>query len=223
MSARDVVAPAPAAVAAPPQAAPSNKKRPRPAAPPFHFLMDRSLKTTTSSSNQDGEETEAPPPPLNIELNDVITKRAKKFQLKPPPGGSSAETPTDEEQPPSIWFGVTKVERDLLSCCEEPNLHKSLSVTEVEQDERFMKGSLHPDKEVKFVGLLARDCNDMATRSLAVAILERTINRHLYETEPPGEYRESDDEDDGDDDSSLEDAGAQDIDKDDVYRPDEED
>lgn len=42
-------------------------------------------------------------------------------------------------------------------------------------------GALDMEHEVRFAGILARTCHDLATRSLALAILERTLETHLIE------------------------------------------
>ena len=148
---------------------------------PFHVLMS--------------------PPPPDSPLNkrriadprlegDYLAKRHQVFQSKDL----------------TLWSGATKLERDLVQCCETPQDHnEEILPTE--------GGALDREKEIRFVGLLARECHTMASRSLALAILERTLEVHVKErdedssssdeeeSESPEEEIQgvaSDDEQDGD-------------------------
>jgi hypothetical protein len=154
--------------------------------PPFHVLMS--------------------PPPPDSPLNkrriadphlegDYLAKRHQVFQSKDL----------------TLWSGATKLERDLVQCCETPQ----------DDDEEILPmegGSLDREKEIRFVGLLARECHTMASRSLALAILERTLQ--VYVQERDQEDSSSDEEESASSSPQEEIEGvASDDEQDDDYRP----
>jgi hypothetical protein len=64
-----------------------------------------------------------------------------------------------------IWLGVSPLEQALASCCELP----------VKGPEALVGGSLVKEKVLRFVGVLALHCHDIGARSIALAILERSM------------------------------------------------
>ena len=90
-----------------------------------------------------------------------------------------------------LFRASSKIERDLVSCCEvfdENGLDN--------EDREGIPGTLDKKHEVKFVGLMTNACKTLSSRGLAIAILERTIDAHLYENEP-GDLKRDDCSDDG--------------------------
>lgn len=65
-----------------------------------------------------------------------------------------------------LWRGVSSWERTMVSFCEKPSsCYGSPAV----------KGALNEDVAVKFVGFMAIHCQDVPSRALALAILERSL------------------------------------------------
>jgi hypothetical protein len=156
---------------------------PPPDEAPFHVLMS--------------------PPPPDSPLNkrriadprlegDYLAKRHRVFQSKDL----------------TLWSGATKLERDLVQCCETPK----------DDDEQALPtegGALDRAKEIRFVGLLARECHTMASRSLALAILERTLEVYVKERDEDS----SSDEEESDSPQEEIEGVASDDEQDDDYRP----
>jgi hypothetical protein len=134
---------------------------------------------------------------------DYIAKRSKQHYHR---------STNKKTQRVSVWDGVSKVERELAYCCEQQKEEADHYFEEEEDDERDLGGALDVDKEVQFAGILARDCHNMATKCLALAILERTMRA----------YREEEDDDDDDNEEESEDEVfnnvASDDERDDDYR-----
>lgn len=95
----------------------------------------------------------------------------------------------------NVWDGVSKVERQLVQCCERlPDDRgdadtSSNNATDEQSDEDYdghkqqsLGGVLAVENEVRFAAILACRCHSMASKSLALAILERTLEAHLSET-----------------------------------------
>jgi hypothetical protein len=157
--------------------------QPLPDEAPFHFLMS--------------------PPPSDSPLNkrriadprlegDYLAKRHQVFQSKDF----------------TLWSGATKLERDLVQCCETPK-------DDNEEDLPTEGGALDRQKEIRFVGLLARECHTMASRSLALAILERTLEVYVKER---GEDSSSNEEESQSSEEEIE-GVASDDEQDDDYQP----
>jgi hypothetical protein len=109
----------------------------------------------------------------------------------------------------TLWSGATKLERDLVLCCETHHDDNEESLpTEA--------GALDREKEIRFVGLLARDCHTMASRPLALAILERTLEVYVKD-------RDDDSSSSGEEESDYPEEEikgvASDDEQDDDYRP----
>eukprot|EP00980_Cylindrotheca_fusiformis_P007092 scaffold1489_cov194-Cylindrotheca_fusiformis.AAC.2 len=115
--------------------------------------------------------------------NDFVAKRAKIYRR-------SFNTKNSKRGLNGVWDAVSRVEKDLVSCCEriDPDSYEG------DDMDVSTEGALDVEKEVHFAGILARDCHTMATKCLALAILERTMEKHLEENEEGGS-----DSEDGDD------------------------
>ena len=106
---------------------------------------------------------------------------------------------SDGEAEKDVWSAASSVERALVDCCD----------LGVDNDEEYStSGCLTKGKEGLFVRLLALHCDTAATRALALAILQRTIEQDELD------QQEDDDDDDDDDDES--DDGESEEDGDDV-------
>jgi len=97
----------------------------------------------------------------------------------------------------SPWEGVSGFEQELVQCCEglPDDYYESddeQTNTANETDETDSKtttmlpadpvgGVLAVEKEANFAALLSRGCHTMATKCLAMAILERTLEAYLEE------------------------------------------
>jgi hypothetical protein len=94
------------------------------------------------------------------------------------------------------------VERDLVCCCEAASPEDAEEDVPTTTEEG---GALEMEQEVRFVGLLARDCHSMASKCLALAILERTLETYLNEELV---QQQQDQDEDDDDESSEDDDGT---------------
>ena len=130
--------------------------KPPPSGPYHELLSDEAKKKNAGKRRLDGRLR-----------HDYLSKRYRDFcDLNSNRG--------DEKQPGKqgddhvIWSGATSMERSLISCCT--------TGTEDEEDDEdsLLPGALYKDKIIRFVGLIALQCHDIASRSLALAILERT-------------------------------------------------
>ena len=88
---------------------------------------------------------------------DYLSKRHRLEQLCKPA--------IDRESAP-FWSGATAIELALLSCCDIPKQSRD--------DDYVVPGALNRSKIPKFIGLAAVECHELASRALALAILERT-------------------------------------------------
>lgn len=117
---------------------------------------------------------------------DFITKRALAFRIN--------------KNPKSVWANVNTVERSLVQCCEIP---EEMSEDALLGPEPFVSGrtgcghfpllgggALRKDKEILFLGIIAKDCRTLSSRSLALAILERTLQTHFFEVEEEEEAKQ---------------------------------
>jgi hypothetical protein len=111
---------------------------------------------------------------------DFISRRAAAYNIN--------------TNPKSVWANVKQVERALIRCCElpdemsddDPTLNAPFSSVRNGGCGYFPLlggGALDKEMEVQFIGVLAKDCRTLSSRSLALAILERTLEMHLVETE----------------------------------------
>jgi hypothetical protein len=157
---------------------------------PFHVLMATATAATMTTSPSK-ERILLFDPRL---LHDYVAKRKKAY---------GTETNGNKHD---IWDGVSKVERDLVCCCEKP---------EENEDDRDAYGALDIEKEIRFSGILARDCHTIPTRCLALAILERTLDTSLLEME---EEDDSEKEDGENEEEEME-GVASDDERDDDWKP----
>jgi len=145
---------------------------------------------------------------------DFITRRAAAYKIN--------------TNPNSVWANVKEVERALIQCCEIP---EDMSEDALSGPEPFSSGrtgvgyipllgggALEKDKEIRFLGIVAKDCRTLASRSLALGILERTLDMHLFEMEEAEERRVAKRPDNDDNDEPVEDdkkvTGENDIEED---------
>ena len=118
---------------------------------------------------------------LNARIkNDFINKRARAFRIK-------------NSNPRSIWGNCKSIERSLIRCCEIPEdmaedaMFGPVPVASLRKGCGYFPllggGALRKEKEVDFMGVVAKDCRTLSSRSLALAILERTLSMHHFELE----------------------------------------
>jgi hypothetical protein len=110
---------------------------------------------------------------------DFISKRAAAYKIN--------------VNPNSVWANVKDIERSLIQCCELPDdmNEDALSVPAPFSASRTGSGyfpllgggALDKEKEIQFLGILAKDCRTLSSRSLALAILERTLELQIIETD----------------------------------------
>ena len=105
----------------------------------------------------------------------------------------------EERIPSSVWDGVSSVEKEMILCCEATDVITTPTPMNIFRvvgrgsgtsssnphinDHLYypLGGVLAVDKEVHFATILAAKQHTMGTMSLAVAILERTIEQYLWE------------------------------------------
>jgi hypothetical protein len=117
---------------------------------PFHLLMSGdspSIKRGTLDRTLRG---------------DYLSQRYRAFHEEPL---AQKEDGTANGKNDPIWLGVSPLEQALASCCELP----------VKGPEALVGGSLVKEKVLRFVGVLALHCHDIGARSVALAILERSM------------------------------------------------
>jgi hypothetical protein len=93
---------------------------------------------------------------------DYLSQRYRAFHEEPL---AHKEDRTANGKNDPIWLGVSRLEQALASCCELP----------VKGPEALVGGSLVKEKVLRFVGVLALHCHDIGARSIALAILERSM------------------------------------------------
>jgi hypothetical protein len=93
---------------------------------------------------------------------DYLSQRYRAFHEEPL---AQKEDGTVNGKNDPIWLGVSPLEQALASCCELP----------VKGPEALVGGSLVKEKVLRFVGVMALHCHDIGARSVALAILERSM------------------------------------------------
>ncbi|KAG7361106.1 hypothetical protein IV203_036206 [Nitzschia inconspicua] len=133
--------------------------------------------------------------------NDYIAKRKRAYESSGWDTIKKISTPLILIQHP--WDGVSKVERDLVECCELPldvdddgrarnpkNEYGEIDISDSDEYMRqriatsspwFLGGVLAVEHEVRFASILATECQNVLSKSLALAILERTLEVYLKE------------------------------------------
>jgi len=147
------------------------------------------------------------PKPGEMEKDEKATKAPQPQPPQPKAKSKQAKLnqTTKWKSPTSVWDGVSQVERDLVHCCESISKSSSSDAqqdhdNDEEEEQQLAKGALQIQKEVQFVGILARDCHGLSAKSLALSILERTLQLHLMEE------AEEEEEEDDEEDQEMEDA-----------------
>ncbi len=167
---------------------------------PSHVLFSAfgaSSKPSTTDVGE-GDETKQIKPSIdwNPRLETDYVSRRKKAHESASLEWKSSRRPL---HPTSPWEGVSGVEQDLIKCCEglpddfyqddsDENDNEDENETEVASSSLPSLSEIDPiggvlaiEKECRFAAILSRDCHTMATRSLAMAILERTLEAYLEE------------------------------------------
>ena len=167
---------------------------------PSHVLFSAFGASSKVSTSGEGEETK--PAKKRIDFNprletDYISRRKKSHESASLEWKSS-KRPLHLTSP---WEGVSSVEKDLIQCCEglpddfyqdDPDENDNDEETETDgliassalpslSEIDPIAGVLAKEKECRFAAILARGCHTMASRSLAMAILERTLEAYLEE------------------------------------------
>ena len=131
-----------------------------------------SADTSSSDSNQQQQQLSAPyhvllescsekERPIDDRLkNDYLSRRYRATQ-KIRRLNANANTNNETSPRTPFWSGARSNEVRLVSCCDS-----------VARD-----GVLDANKGIEFAGICACSCTDLVSRSLALAILERTIQR----------------------------------------------
>ena len=154
---------------------------------PIHLLMGSTAATVN--------------PLLDPRLqNDYVSKRAKRYHR------SSKKFKRTFN---SVWDGVSRIEKELICCCEEIKAKDQDDNNENEED-RVEGGALDMKQEVRFAGILARDCHTMATKCLALAILEQTMRVYLADKEDDEEDEDGDDDEEETEDEEIDEAPSKD-------------
>jgi hypothetical protein len=150
---------------------------------------------------------------------DYVARRKKAYH------GSSSESNNNNGNNGGgddtiIWDGVSKIERELVGCCEQSEQQHDAPTTTTagEGGDPSEGGALNVEKEVRFVGFLARDCHSMSSRCLALAILERTLETYLHELKED-EDDEDDEEEEENEEEEVDDDVASDDERDDDWKP----
>lgn len=138
---------------------------------------------------------------------DYISKRKRAYEGVSSNGTSNRSSGRDAAYSVSgtianIWDGVSKVERLLVQCCEllpddrgdnnnnNNDIRSNNSTDDYFDDDdeddglhkqHALGGVLAVENEVRFAAILASHCHSMALKSLALAILERTLEAYLVE------------------------------------------
>eukprot|EP00934_Nitzschia_sp_Nitz4_P005919 Nitzschia sp. Nitz4//scaffold9_size221794//18192//19769//NITZ4_001316-RA/size221794-processed-gene-0.305-mRNA-1//-1//CDS//3329560911//5909//frame0 len=144
---------------------------------PVHVLIASPSRSSTGTSSTVTDR-------LYPELQNDYVARRRKANAKATENETPSQAQATSESirvPPSknsltleetqtFWGGVSRIERSLVLCCEM-----------TDEQEEIPVGTLDKDKEVRFAGVLAQDCHSMSSRSLALAILERTLDTYLID------------------------------------------
>lgn len=121
---------------------------------------------------------------------DFVAKRAKVYRR-------SFQSTNSKRGLKSVWDGVSRVEKDMVCCCE--SISHNNDDDEGDDLDLSREGALSKEKEILFAGILARDCHTMATKCLALAILERTMETYLAEEQENDSESEDDEVEESED------------------------
>lgn len=147
--------------------------------PFFHQLMTEEVKQTNDYLNQWNSQYK------KLE-NDFLSKRHNALNtlclLKQQEAASKEDktivqsTETEVSSKDKLWSGAPPLEKALISCCTMGDMETNAdgeAINDVEED-TWVIGALRETKILEFVGLVTLHCQDLASRSLVLAILERT-------------------------------------------------
>jgi hypothetical protein len=171
---------------------------------PCHMLMAQPLlKTSGADSRTNGFSSEKIVRFDPRIQRDYIFKRKRIYEYVEwdAAGGKKRKFVENATTTVSVWDGVSKVERHLVECCERCWTQQSQNkneygeidddlddaeyvrrqVASLSSSSSYLGGVLAIEKEAHFAAILASKCNTMSSRSLAIAILERTLVAYLRE------------------------------------------
>lgn len=137
-------------------------------------------------------------------LNEDPSNQELVFESNSATNSNNGNESQPQQPPPlppptlDVWKGTSDVERSLVECCEVPT----------SWEEAANGGALAKGKEIAFLGILASCCNDVGTRALALAILERTIRKDEKELEDDQQPRFEEEQDDNNDGATTSKHGA---------------
>lgn len=146
---------------------------------PYHQLM--SEKTKQKNLNQWkplGRNAERDWLSKRQQVMTTLCRLKEHEAWKNAPEAVRTVPPTSAEESPDekLWSGASTVERALISCCTlgEAQAGADLEPEDDSDEDAWLVGALRESQMLKFVGVMAMDCQDLASRSLVLAILERT-------------------------------------------------
>jgi len=159
----------------------------------FSYISSSKKKLTDNLSSPTSISTLTSPKQLLLTSGDYIYKRKKAYE-----SSQSSLSSFTNNMFPTIWDGVSRVEKELVECCER--LHDDYDDDDDDDDDdevktiedassevksttmpKMLGGVLVVEKEVRFCAILARSCHTIGSKSLALAILERSLEVYLEE------------------------------------------
>lgn len=154
-----------------------------PPSSPFHVLMAPDGEGDGQGRDHGNKLTRRAPPEDAKTRRDFVSKRRRAFQMmsrqKPQDdGGFSMDNGNKSGDCDHLWTGVSPIEKSLALCCE------NMQADDGEGGSFAIPGALSKNQILRFLCLLAMHCNDLSSRVLALAILERSLQEdRLEETE----------------------------------------
>ncbi len=146
---------------------------------PYHQLMANGThERETSKGNQLNRRVERDYLSRRQEALNVLCQLKEQEATKHAVDGKKAtkESGTESDSKDDLWSGASSLEKALVSCCtigESPTGADWEAEIDVEED-TWIAGALRETKILEFIGLMAMRCQDLKSRSLVLAILERT-------------------------------------------------
>lgn len=134
--------------------------------PLYHVLMEDDSSSSTNQSNQQLQRLV-----LHRRMKcDYLARRFRAFQ-----DAQLTDASSSNDEQATFWNGASDLEKSLAACCciggsTDGEVEHNIA----EYDQQNYPGALVRQKIVTFVGLLALHCHSVASRALALAILERS-------------------------------------------------
>jgi hypothetical protein len=138
-------------------------------------------------------------PAAGWQQSDFVSQRYRAFhsqqqQQHEPPGVGA-----------NLWLGVSDMERLLVSCCQaggsgsasplaaqeqnSPQHQHDFLDESAEHGQSAVKGALDRGRVLRFLTIVALHCHDLASRALALAILERSLQQDRAEESAEADRR----------------------------------